>query len=794
MSMKASASVSEASSGMAQRAGASNYRSGCCNQPGQPCAACAKRDGAHQSANIRGSNQEDGLAGIDDSLSHSTGHALDAATRLRMEQRLPYDFSGVRVHSDARAHDLARRMRARAFTVGRDVVFDAGEYRPHTPGGHSLIAHELTHVAQQARAARAPRLVLSSSETHENEARRIASDLTAHVTPAPRALARESHHEVSPKSTLLPSESVCLMTIDRAAQKVALYGRSGLLLEGTVETNLNPGLYYLIPRRHKWDIVGSNGGLRFSVTLPGGIDPFALKYERRVRLDVLGSAQAPAEAAHLPVGVRVAEISKLLRETYVSGTDEERIIGLIEAVPELQAAELIRLLNEPRFDGHDTFRELDDRITFDNNLRLHEALSKLRMKGMGAGKGIAAMKDAPVLPWHDVMGFFEDSATFSAERTSAGKIHIQYHGGSRLISSKDFAGEVKRLPFNLLIGGQDFEPDQMLIVHDYDRGRFVPLVAQQLIGYQPAGVRKFLADVGTVASFAVPVSAAESAAVRALAYTFERVLPAIMLIIDENRLNIVTWFPRWGPQMLRYADLVKVGVAAYGIVRFAVSGWQIFQGWKGVRASRAALDGAASDARAEAVAAQLESEADRLIGDAEKIRDSERASAAAAQKTAEPEPPPASPKAAEPAPRSGRPNATAHPAAPEAAEPHPAAAAAGEAAHETPQGAGVGEGVLGRVNKQTREMLTHHPELREALDASPLAADAMTLCKSYCVHPFARRAQVTQLNRVLQKAKKFRLPVNLDALKARLHDARNVKQLQRMLEKVSKWSATARST
>lgn len=39
-----------------------------------------------------------------------------------------------------------------AYTVGRDVVFDEGAYRPGTDAGRRLIAHELTHVIQQGRA------------------------------------------------------------------------------------------------------------------------------------------------------------------------------------------------------------------------------------------------------------------------------------------------------------------------------------------------------------------------------------------------------------------------------------------------------------------------------------------------------------------------------------------------------------------------------------------------------------------------------------------------------------------
>jgi ElaB/YqjD/DUF883 family membrane-anchored ribosome-binding protein len=44
-------------------------------------------------------------------------------------------------------------VRARAYTIGQDVVFGAGEYAPETASGRRLLAHELTHVVQQAGAA-----------------------------------------------------------------------------------------------------------------------------------------------------------------------------------------------------------------------------------------------------------------------------------------------------------------------------------------------------------------------------------------------------------------------------------------------------------------------------------------------------------------------------------------------------------------------------------------------------------------------------------------------------------------
>lgn len=83
----------------------------------------------------------------------STGQPLPAPLRNDFEARFGHDFGGVRVHADARSSALAESLGARAFTSGRDIVFGAGEYRPGSASGRSLLAHELTHVLQQSEAA-----------------------------------------------------------------------------------------------------------------------------------------------------------------------------------------------------------------------------------------------------------------------------------------------------------------------------------------------------------------------------------------------------------------------------------------------------------------------------------------------------------------------------------------------------------------------------------------------------------------------------------------------------------------
>ena len=83
------------------------------------------------------------------------GQPLAPEVRAFVEPRFGYDFGRVRVHTDARAARTTRAVGARAYAVGRDVVFAPGEYRPDTAAGRRLLAHELTHVVQQGEQPRA---------------------------------------------------------------------------------------------------------------------------------------------------------------------------------------------------------------------------------------------------------------------------------------------------------------------------------------------------------------------------------------------------------------------------------------------------------------------------------------------------------------------------------------------------------------------------------------------------------------------------------------------------------------
>ena len=92
--------------------------------------------------------------GIESAPGFGGGRPLDDAPRSFMEARFGRDFAGVRIHTNGEAAVSARALNARAYTLGRDIVFASGAYRPESGEGRGLLAHELAHVVQQDQEAR----------------------------------------------------------------------------------------------------------------------------------------------------------------------------------------------------------------------------------------------------------------------------------------------------------------------------------------------------------------------------------------------------------------------------------------------------------------------------------------------------------------------------------------------------------------------------------------------------------------------------------------------------------------
>ncbi|HEY5786418.1 MAG TPA: DUF4157 domain-containing protein [Microlunatus sp.] len=113
------------------------------------------------------------------SFSDTDGVALDPAVAARMGRRFGHEFGSIRIHTGASAAESAASIQADAYTIGRHVVMGEGRYRPGTPAGERLLAHELVHTMQQVGPLPAgPWQVSSPSDPAEREAHSVAGAVT----------------------------------------------------------------------------------------------------------------------------------------------------------------------------------------------------------------------------------------------------------------------------------------------------------------------------------------------------------------------------------------------------------------------------------------------------------------------------------------------------------------------------------------------------------------------------------------------------------------------------------------
>ncbi len=97
------------------------------------------------------------------------------------------DVSDVRLHTGSSSASAAEAVSARAFAVGQDVHFGAGQFQPGTDGGDRLIAHELAHTVQQRGTSGAPQFGLEISQPHDPAEVEADQFADAIVNGSPRA-------------------------------------------------------------------------------------------------------------------------------------------------------------------------------------------------------------------------------------------------------------------------------------------------------------------------------------------------------------------------------------------------------------------------------------------------------------------------------------------------------------------------------------------------------------------------------------------------------------------------------
>ncbi|WP_322780275.1 DUF4157 domain-containing protein, partial [Frankia sp. Cas4] len=111
------------------------------------------------------------------------GQSLEPSIFARLEADTGTDLTGVRLHQDAAARRAVEDLGAVAFTRRDDIYFGADAPSFSTAAGRALLAHELTHVAQQRRADRLEvGAVGRVGDVHEQQAARAARGQSSHLT------------------------------------------------------------------------------------------------------------------------------------------------------------------------------------------------------------------------------------------------------------------------------------------------------------------------------------------------------------------------------------------------------------------------------------------------------------------------------------------------------------------------------------------------------------------------------------------------------------------------------------
>lgn len=112
----------------------------------------------------------------------SSGQPLPDTLMRKFEASLGADLSGVRVHTGAPSADAAASVGAKAYTMGQDIHFGAGQFDPSSSGGEHLLAHEVAHTVQQQGGSPTRQHKLEVSAPHdsaEHEADRAADAMVA---------------------------------------------------------------------------------------------------------------------------------------------------------------------------------------------------------------------------------------------------------------------------------------------------------------------------------------------------------------------------------------------------------------------------------------------------------------------------------------------------------------------------------------------------------------------------------------------------------------------------------------
>jgi len=396
------------------------------------------------------------------------GQPLPAETRGFFEPRLGRDLGGVRVHTGGAAAEAARALDAKAFTLGRDVVFGGGEYAPHTAPGRRLIAHELAHTVQQgALDSGAARVVQrqpapgGTTQPASKPAALTAQDIFPFARGARVVLGRMMGDDWFDRISSFSPETADALT--------AIWGKEARvtaatddLFEAVIEGQVSLPARGGNPARTLKDVTlrlaRSGDTFNFTITATEGDPPAPTTLMEQPGL----SATRDGKAVVLFTGDPAAPERRLRVAPGARGEAELSVFTapFLEQVPE-KLRGVARALAPERLDVL-RIRKLDDAATSADVQREAESMAsglgrRRQQISLGAGGSLAGGRLAPVFTaaWQIHFPFPQDAAGQFVHIPL--ELRVQYAPPEGVLGSVTSGGTVKipsKVPVNLtLVGG-----------------------------------------------------------------------------------------------------------------------------------------------------------------------------------------------------------------------------------------------------------------------------------------------------------------------------------------------------
>ncbi len=162
---------------------------------------------------------------------------LDRDLRIFFESRFGARLDQVSLHTGPLAAASARALHARAFTFHRHIVFDAGQYAPHTAGGMRLLAHELAHILQQRETApQDPVAIGAPDDVLEMDADRAAGAVLSGAPVRLSALPPGSPARIQCLGRDVPNDDEVLKAYDKRDHVQVFKILNGRSMEGILDT------------------------------------------------------------------------------------------------------------------------------------------------------------------------------------------------------------------------------------------------------------------------------------------------------------------------------------------------------------------------------------------------------------------------------------------------------------------------------------------------------------------------------------------------------------------------------